>query len=403
MDLNAYPILTVLIIATASSMLAELPLRFRVPIVVWEMIFGMVIGPHLLDLAHPIGRFTMLGEEHVDTYTLLGERGLAALFFMAGLDLDLKRVQGRPLKLAIAGWLISLGLAAAVAVLLRALPFVQAPLMITLALTTTAMGTFMPAMHDSGLLSKNIGTHVLAAGAVGEFLPIISASLLLTREFPAWQEAILMLGFVALAALAAAIALGFRSPGILRLLRRTMRSSSQLPVLLTLVILFSFAVLSQKIGLESVLGAFSAGMILRLATEGEHATLLREKIDAICFGFLVPFFFVLSGMTLDLGAFLQSAKAILLIPMFLTLFLLVRGAPLVLYRKDLAKGERLPFALYSGTALPLVVAITNIGVSSAGMSVEIASAMVGAALLSVLLFPTIAQALLSSNAPLRIK
>src|SRR5271168_5322076 len=102
MNLNVYPILTVLIIATASSMLAGLPLPFRVPIVVWEMIFGMIIGPHLLGWAEPIGRFSM-SAERIGTYTLLGERGLAALFFMAGLDLDLKRVRGRPLRLAIEG------------------------------------------------------------------------------------------------------------------------------------------------------------------------------------------------------------------------------------------------------------------------------------------------------------
>lgn len=117
--------------------------------------------------------------------------------------------------------MVSLGLGLAAAVLLRALPFVHAPLMIALALTTTAMGTFMPALHDAGMLKTNFGTHVLAAGAVGEFLPIISASLVLTREFPAWEEVLLMLGFVALAALAAAIALGFRAPGVLKLLSRT--------------------------------------------------------------------------------------------------------------------------------------------------------------------------------------
>ena len=394
MDLNAYPILTVLIIATASSMLAELPTRFRVPAVVWMMVLGMIVGPHLLGLARPVGRFTMFGER-VGTYTLLGERGLAALFFMAGLDLDLKRVQGRPLRLAVAGWALSFGLALMAATLLRMLPLVHAPLMIALALTTTAMGTFMPTLHDGGMLKTTFGTNVLAAGAVGEFLPIISAALLLTREFPVWQEVLLMLGFVALAGVAGAVALGFRPPGAVKLLARTLRSSSQLPVLLALVVLFSFAVLSQKIGLESVLGAFSAGMILRLATEGEQGSLFREKIDAICFGFLIPFFFVWSGMMLDLDAFRHSAKAIFLVPLFLALFLVVRGLPVILYRKDLAKEERLPFMLYSGTALPLVVAITNIGVTSKGMSPEIATAMVGAAVLSVLFFPAGAQALLS--------
>jgi len=400
LDLNAYPILTVLIIAAASSMLAELPFRFRVPMVVWEMIFGMIIGPHLLGFAQPIGHFTLLGQR-VGTFTLLGERGLAALFFMAGLDLDLKRVRGRPLLLAIEGWAISLGLGLGAAVLLRALPMVHAPLMIALALTTTAMGTFMPTLHDSGLLETNLGVHILAAGAAGEFLPIISASLVLTREFPAWEEVALLLGFVILATFAAAIALGFsRAPAVLKLFARTLHSSSQLPVLLTLVILFAFAVLSQKIGLESVLGAFSAGMILRFAVAGEQGKLFREKIDAICFGFLVPFFFVLSGMRLDLGAFVHSAKAVLLIPMFLGLFLLVRGAPVILYGKDLAKGERLPFALYCGTALPLVVAITDIGVTSAGMSVEIATAMIGGRRVVRFVFPAAAQALLGGNKPI---
>jgi Kef-type K+ transport system membrane component KefB len=397
MDLNAYPILTVLIIATASSMLAELPSRVRLPAVVWEMILGMVVGPHLLGFVHPIGRFTMVGER-VGTYTLLAERGLAALFFIAGLDLDLKRVQGRPLRLAIAGWALSLGIALTAAALLRLLSFVHAPLMIALALTTTAMGTFMPTLHDAGMLNTTFGTYVLAAGAVGEFLPIISAALLLTREFPVWQEVLLMLGFVVLAGGAAAVALGVRPPGAVKLLARTLHSSSQLPVLLTLVILFSFAVLSQKIGLESVLGAFSAGMIVRLATEGEQGTSFRAKIDAICFGFLIPFFFVWSGMTLDLGAFRRSATAIFLIPLFLVLFLVVRGLPVILYRKDLTTVERLPFVLYSGTALPLVVAITNIGVTSEGMSSEIATAMVGAAVLSVLFCPAAAQALLSTRA-----
>ena len=205
-----------------------------------------------------------------------------------------------------------------------------------------------------------------------------------------------MLGFVALAGLAAAVALGYRQPAVLRLLARTMNSSSQLPVLLTLVILFSFAVLSQKIGLESVLGAFAAGMVLRLAIAGERSELFRAKIEAVCFGFLIPFFFVWSGMTLDLSALLNSWTSALLIPVFLVLFLLVRGAPVVLYGRDLARTERLPFMLYSATALPLVLAITNIGVTSEGMRVEIASAMVGAAVLSVLLFPAAAQIFLTS-------
>ncbi|HZP45789.1 MAG TPA: cation:proton antiporter [Candidatus Binataceae bacterium] len=397
MDLNGYPLLTVLIIATLSSMLAELPLPLRVPIVVWEMVLGMLVGPHVLGYAHPIGTFTMFGQR-VGTYTLLEERGLSALFFMAGFDLDLARVRGRPLELAIAGWGLSVVVALAAAAVLQVVPFVHAPLLITLALSTTALGTFMPSLRDAGLLETDFGTKLMAAGAVGEFFPIIATSLVLTREFPAWEEVVFMLGFVAVAVLGATVALGVRPPRLLSLLRRTLHSSSQLPVLLTLVALFSLAVLSQKIGLESVLGAFSAGMILRLASDGEQGEVFREKIDAICFGFLVPFFFVVSGMKLDVNPFFHSVRTMLLIPTFLVLYLIVRGLPVLLYRDQLAPNERLPFALYSATALPLVLAITNIGVTRAGMSVEIATAMVGAAILSVLLFPALAQLLLKASA-----
>ena len=401
MDLNAYPILTVLIIATISVVLAELPIRFKVPAVVWMMILGMIVGPHVLRLVQPnelFGQFSLFKEQE-SAYRVLGERGLAALFFMAGLDLDLNRVKGRPLKLAIAGWGLSAVLALAAALLLSLWPLAHAPLIIALALTTTAMGTFMPALHDAGMLQTRFGTFVLAAGAVGEFLPIISAALLLTSGVPVWQVILLMLGFVALAGGAAAIALGFRPPFVVRLFKRTLSSSSQLPVLLSLVILFSFAVLSKKIGLESVLGAFSAGMILRLVTEGERGSLYREKIDALCFGFLIPFFFVWSGMALDLDAFRHNAVSILLIPLFMALFLAVRGLPVILYSKDLPKEERWPFMLYSGTALPLVVAITNVGVTSGNLHPQIATAMVGAAVLTVLFFPAAAHTLLAKNKP----
>jgi Kef-type K+ transport system membrane component KefB len=139
-------------------------------------------------------------------------------------------------------------------------------------------------------------------------------------------------------------------------------------------------------------------MIVSLAIRGEEGKLLREKIDAVCFGFLVPFFFVMSSMKFDLEALLHSAKTMLLVPAFLILFLVVRGAPVFLYRKDISKDERLPFALYSATTLPMVVAITDIGVRSGRKRTDIAAALVGAGMLSVVLFPTLASVLLSKCA-----
>ena len=387
MDLSGHPVLVIMAIAVVSSLLAEIHVGIRVPVVVWELLFGILIGPHVLALVRSEGLLDWLGG-----------LGLAALFFMTGMDLELQKVKGRPLSLALRGWAVSLTLAFAVAGLLHVLPFVNAPIMAALALTTTSLGTLMPILRDSGKLDSNFGNLVLAAGTLGEFGPIILVSLVLTHKFGAWQEAALMLAFVAVALAAAIVALRTRPPKILALLERTMNSSTPLPVCFSLLLLAVFDVLSERIGLEAVLGAFAAGMVVSLASRDDAGKVFRGKMAAICFGFFVPFFFVVSGMNLDLQALLHSWKTMLLVPMFLGLFLLVRGAPVILYRKDLAKNERLPFALYSATGLSMVVAIAALGVRTGRMPSNVAAAVVGAGLLSVLLFPMIAGALLSRSA-----
>jgi Kef-type K+ transport system membrane component KefB len=387
-NLSSHPLLVVMAIAVAASLLAEI--RFgsiRVPVVVTEMAFGIVLGPQVLGLVKTDKLLEWLG----------GVFGLGALFFMAGLELDLQKVKGRPLTLAFRGWVLSLGLGLAAGGFFY-LAGVHAPMMIALVLATTALGTFMPMLRDSGKLDSRFGSLVLAAGVMGELGPVVVVSLLLTRLYGAWMEAALMLAFVAIATAAAFVGAGFRPPKILELLERTMHSSTQLPICLSLLLLATFDVLSEKFGFEEILGAFAAGMVVGLASRGEGSKLFREKMAAICFGFMVPFFFVVSGMNLNLRALLQSPKTMLLLPMFLALFLMVRGATVFLYGKDLTKEEQWPFAFYSATALPMVVAITAIGVRTGRMGSDIAAALVGAGLLSVLLFPTMAGALLSKSA-----
>jgi Kef-type K+ transport system membrane component KefB len=214
-------------IALVASLLSEI--RFgtlRVPVVVWEMVFGILIGPYALGVVRPGGFMQWFGQGP----------GLAALFFMAGMELDLQKVKGRPLSLAIRGWILSLGLGLAAAAVLHSLPGIQAPMMVGLVPTTTALGTFMPILRDTGNLDSRFGSFVLAAGAAGEFAPIMVVSLVLTRKFGAWQEIALMLSFVAVAVGAALIALGLRPPRVLKLLERTMHSSTQLPVGLSLLL-----------------------------------------------------------------------------------------------------------------------------------------------------------------------
>jgi Kef-type K+ transport system membrane component KefB len=224
-------------------------------------------------------------------------------------------------------------------------------------------------------------------------------SLLLSQEYSTWQEFGFLLLFLVLVAMMVALGMGRKPPLVSELIRRTMHASTQLPVRVALLILAGYFVLTEEFGFENILGAFAAGMVVGLATRDPAAQPLRHKIDAVCFGWFIPFFFVGAGVKFHFDAFTHNLTAALLVPLFLLALLLVRGAPAWFYGNCLAPQERLPFALYSSVAsLSLVVVITDIGVRTHSISPHVASALVAAALLSVLLFPTIAGAL-RSGAP----
>lgn len=380
MALADHPVFVVMAVAALAPLLAELPKRLRVPVVVLEVLLGMAVGPHGLGWLAS-GRFM----------DQMSQIGMATLLFMAGMEIDFSRIRGRPLLLGLGGWALSLLIGLAVVALLHLLPGVHAPLMVTLALATTGLGVLLPVLRDGGQLDTAYGRLLLAAGTVGELGPIVLVSLLLSQRYGTAQEFGLLLVFLLLMAGAAAVGMGVRPPRVLALLSRTMHASTQLPVRLALVIVAAAGVISQTMGFERILGAFAAGMVVGLSVRGPDGEPLRLKLDAVCFGLLVPFFFVGTGMGFDLPALLRDASSMLLPPLLMAVMLLVRGAPVGLYRRDLQPAQRLPFALSSSvSSLGLVVVIAEIGLRTQSMSEEVSRALVAAALLSTLVFPTAA-------------
>jgi Kef-type K+ transport system membrane component KefB len=384
LDFNLSTLLIVALIAVVAPLIAELPIGLRLPIVVLEIALGTAVGPHGLGLARADG---VLG--------FLGILGMTFLFYLAGLEIDFERLRGRPLALAGAGWLLSLVLAVCAVSVLDAIGFVRAPIMMTIALTTTAIGTLLPILRDAGELETPFGSFVVAAGAVGELGPILAISVVLTHDSSRWTQTALMLGFVMIASVAILIALRVHPPAAVALFARTMHASSQLPVRICILVMVGLVTLAGTFGLDVILGAFAAGLIVGLANRvgPDTGSTLHHKLDAIGFGFLIPIFFVTSGIEFDVAALFARPAALLRVPVFLLLFLLIRGAPALLYAGTLVRGDLVPLALYSATALPLVVAITQLGASTGRMRRDNAAALVGAAMLSVLIFPLVALAL----------
>ena len=386
--LEHHPIFVIFVAAVAAPLLAQTRAGSRVPVVVLEVLLGILIGPHVL---HLVSEDAFL--------SIMRSVGMVAVLFMAGMEIDFGSIRGRPLSLAMRGWVLSLVLAALAVAVLHVIPDVQAPMMVVIALTTTGLGTLLPILRDGGQLDAPLGRMLLAAGTIGEVGPIVAVSLALSTRYSSWQEFLFLLVFLSLVGLAAAVGVGARPPKVLSLFTRTMHASTQLPVRVALLILATLVTIANTFGFEAVFGAFAAGMIVGLATRGEDGEPFRVKIDAVCFGWFAPFFYVGTGVAFDIVALVRDATTMLLLPSFVILLLVVRGLPVYLYRRCLARTDRMPFALCSGVAsLGLVVVIAHVGVESKHMNPDIAQALIGAAMLSLLIFPTLARVLLARAA-----
>ena len=360
--------------------------KLHLPALVFEILLGMLIGPEVLGLV-----------KVTPPIELLAEIGLATLIFLAGFELEFERVKGRPMKLALSGWFLSVVLALAVTAVLLALNVVKAEMYVAFALTTTALGTLLPILHDEGLLPTPFGAHVMAIGSVGEFLPIIAIALLLGGTDTS-EATVALLAFAVVAAAAVAYAARTPHPGHLRRqLGRTLRSSGQLYIRLALLTIAFLTFLASELSLDMLLGAFIAGIVYRLYTGAgapeDELAVMETKLEAVSFGYVVPIFFVVTGVKFDLSA-LAAPTAMLKIPLFVLALLLVRGIPVLLYRKDITDSRSLlSLAFLSATGLPLIVAITTIGVSMGEMRSSTAAALVGAGMISVILFPLFGLAL----------
>jgi Kef-type K+ transport system membrane component KefB len=368
-----------LVAALAPLVVAMLP-GPRIPQVVVFLIGGVLIGPHGLGFAE------------TSSIQLLANIGLGFLFLLAGYELDPRLLRQEPGRLAIGGWLMSAAIAVGVAAGLTAAGYINDYVPVGLALTTTALGTLLPILRDNGMLGGEFGRHVFAAGAVGELFPILIIAVFLGQRG----------SFVALAsvALVGALALALtilpwlaRSAAVQRIVTEGQEATGQVTLRWSMVLLFALLAVASRFGLDVVLGAVLAGMVLRGWTQ--HLRMdtasLEHKFDAVGYGLFIPIFFIYSGMSFDLKSIIEDPLRLLI---FFVLLLVVRGLPsLLVYRHALAPVQRLEMTFITATSLPLLIALAEVGQQDGVMLPATAASLVGAGVLSVLVFPLIAVGL----------
>ena len=353
---------TNLLVVAAVAVLAPLTVgfapRLRIPAVVLEIIGGIIIGPSGLDWVH------------VDLpVAILALFGLAFLLFLAGLEIDVHRLRGRLLRYAVLGYLV---------------------------------GLVVPVLKDAGQVHSPVGQTALAAASVADFTAIVLLSLFFSSSGGSTGAKVVVLGaFVGLVAVTALVVSGAaRSRRLGQVLVRLQDTTAEIRVRFAVLLLVAFSVLAERFGLESILGAFLAGAIIGLVDRDSSShPQFRTKLDAIGYGFLVPVFFVSSGIRLNLTGLLHSPSSLVRVPVFLLALLLVRGLPAFLGLRANGTRRTLALGLLQATSLPFIVAATQIGVALGKISSVTAAALVCAGLLSVLIFPLIALALLRRDEP----
>jgi Kef-type K+ transport system membrane component KefB len=370
-------LLAVMLVAALAPLVVAMLPGPRIPQVVVFLLGGVLIGPHVLGFAE------------TSSIQLLANIGLGFLFLLAGYELDPRLLRQEPGRLAIGGWLMSAAIAVGVAAALTAAGYIKDYVPVGLALTTTALGTLLPILRDNGMLGGEFGRHVFAAGAVGELFPILIIAVFLGQRG----------SFVALASVllvgALAVALTIvpwlaKSAAVQRMVTEGQEATGQVTLRWSLVLLFALLALASRFGLDVVLGAVLAGIVLRGWTQ--HLRMdtesLEHKFDAVGYGLFIPIFFISSGMSLDLKSISEDPLRLLL---FFVLLIVVRGLPsLLVYRRALAPVQRVEMTFITATSLPLLIALATIGEQDGVMLPATAASMIGAGVLSVLVFPLIA-------------
>jgi Kef-type K+ transport system membrane component KefB len=358
----------------------------RVPAVVVEIVAGVVLGPDVLGVVD--------ADLAVQVLSVIG---LAFLLFTVGLELDVRSLRGTALRLSAVGYAISLALGLGTGLLADAAGWVSSPLLVAVALSATSLGLVVPVLKDSGQAEGMTGRLTVAAATLADVAAILLLTLLFSAEATNLGARVVLLatfvGVVAVTAGAVLVTERWRSLTVV--IRRLQDTTAEIRVRGAVALLVGFVVLAQRFGLEAILGALLAGVVIG-AVDRDTATHphFRTKLDAIGFGFLIPVFFVASGIRLDVSGLVADPDALVRMPLFLLALLVVRGVPALLYRRHLSTRQVAAAALLQATSLPFLVTASMIGTDLGVISSVNAAALVGAGVASVLVFPAVALGLL---------
>lgn len=354
------PLLLVVLLATIVPLFLA---RFRrIPVVVGEIIAGIIVGPSVLGWVY--------GSD--PTLELLAEIGFAFLMFLSGLEIDFSilfaasksdRTNGpSPLLLAGLSFVLTLILALAVGFGLSFAGFISDPWMMTLILSTTSLGIVVPVLKERHLTSSRFGQTILLAALIADFLTmfLITVYVAIRSTGLSFEILLIVLLFVPVVLLYQLGVRWLRIPGVRRLFNELADATAQIKVRSAFAIMIAFVVMAEMIGAELILGAFLGGVLASMLS-GKEEENLRYKLDAIGFGFFIPLFFVYVGVQFDLTAFLNDSSAWILAPILLVTAFGIKFLASLVFRTVFSWRETFASGYLLSARLSLIIAASAIG------------------------------------------
>lgn len=382
-------VLIVTLVAFVTPMVLQ---RFKIsvlPTAVAEVLVGIVIGKSGFDLVQTEG-----------VLSFLSNYGVIFLLFLSGMEIDFslfKKNNGpltplarkkaanapstSPVQVAVVAYGGSLLMALALALLFKFSDLFSNFALAAILFSTVALGVVIAVLKENELLNKPLGQALLLIAVLGEIVPLLCltvySSFVSGKGESAW---LIFLLFI----VGALIFKRFRS--FFTSLDEINKSTTQIDIRLALLVITTLVVLAESVGAEDILGAFIAGIVIKLL-QPAHST--QEKLDAIGYGIFIPFFFILTGAKIDIPGLLGSPKTLILIPLFFAAYVLAKVPAYFGLRQRFKRINALAGAMLSQTTITLVLATLTVAQNLKVITSEQSGAFILAAVVSCILGPLV--------------
>lgn len=396
------PLLLVIFLAFIVPILLTRFRRIGIPIIVGEILAGMLVGQSGLGL--------VTESAFLDMLSILG---FSLLMFLSGLEVNfssifngntdkrsslLQRLLQHPLIFGAILFLLTFGGASIAAFVIHDLDLVSEPWIIALVLSTTSLGVVVPVLKERGFTATSYGQRILSAALVADFASILAISIyVLLRSQGLTLEILLVLVlFAVFFAVHRLTALFQKHLPTEKILEKLATPTSQIKLRGAITLALVFIALAESLGIENILGAFLAGVILSMAS-GSGSSVVREKLDGIGYGFFIPIFFVMVGVRFDLPSLLSSKEAVLLVPFLVITAYLIKVLPALLFKQFSPWRETIAAGFLLSSRLSLIIAASAIGLELGVISPALNSSIILVAIVTCTLSPIVFNQLMGTT------